>query len=126
MSFSIDKSEVITYPPSALRDFHVYGFEWIDNLHFIRPPKDFVENSGEYVEAARTRFLEAGWHGDGEIGLLWIPPFMFPIGRNIAPEGVVVWHVKQVEDGTSWLLSPIELPPRSSRVVDPVESPPLK
>jgi hypothetical protein len=27
----------------------------------------------------------------------------------IPPEGVVVWHVKQLEDGTSFLLSPIEL-----------------
>jgi len=56
-------------------------------------------------------FLDAGWAGDGRIELMWIPPFMLE-GRQIAAFtlGVTIWHVKQFEDGTSWLLSPIELP----------------
>ena|SRR5260370_28868748 len=109
MSFTIDKTKVITYPPGALREFHVYGYEWIDNLHFVRPLREFLEDPTEYIDVAKARFLEAGWDGDGRIGLLWLPPFVFPKGQQAAPEGVVVWHVKQVEDGISWLLSPIEL-----------------
>lgn len=108
MSFTIDKTKVITYPPSALRGFHVYGYEWIDNLNFVRPLREFIADPDEYVQIAKARFLAAGWHGDGRIGLLWLPPFVFP--KEVSPEGIVVWHVKQVEDGTSWLLSPIPLP----------------
>lgn len=110
MSFTVDKTKVITYPPSALRGFHVYGYEWIDNLHFILAPREFIADPTEYVAAARERFLDAGWHGDGRIGLLWLPPFVFPNGQQVSAVGIVVWHVKQEGDGTSWLLSPIELP----------------
>jgi hypothetical protein len=108
MSFTIDKTKVITYPPSALRDFHVYGYEWIDNLNFVRPLREFIADPGEYVQIAKERFLAAGWDGDGRIGLLWLPPFVFP--REAPTEGIVVWHVKQEEDGVSWLLSPVPLP----------------
>jgi hypothetical protein len=109
MSFTIEKAEVINYPPSALRKFYAYGYEWIDSLHFVRSPEEFLASAGEYVEVARARFLEAGWNGDGRIGLLWLPPFAFPLKDRISPVGVVLWHVKQEEDGVSWLLSPVEL-----------------
>jgi hypothetical protein len=108
MSFTIDKTKVITYAPSALRDFHVYGYGWIDNLHFVRPLREFIADPAEHVQVAKERFLAAGWDGDGRIGLLWLPPFVFP--QEVSPEGIVVWHVKQIEDGTSWLLSPVPLP----------------
>ena len=69
----------------------------------------FPGRTGAHIEAARAVFLEAGWHGDGEIGLLWLPPFVFPL-ESQEWVGLALWHVKQVEDGTSWLLSPVELP----------------
>ncbi len=114
MAYSVAKRSVIDYPASSLREFAVYGYEWIDNLHFVQPPAEFLPSSGEpldaYLAVARERFTEAGWYGDGDIGLLWLPPFVFPLALRIRPEGVVVWHVKQVEDGISFLLSPIKLP----------------
>jgi hypothetical protein len=114
MAHTKHKHEVIDYPPSALREFRAYGYEWIDSLHFIQRPEEFLPLPDEqldlYLAVARERFKEAGWHGDGDIGLLWLPPFVFPLGLRIRPEGIVVWHVKQAEDGVSWLLSPIELP----------------
>jgi len=110
MSYSVPQDELISYPPSALYYFHVYSFEWIDNLHFILPPKKFTSNADRYVAIVKEKFLEAGWEGEGEIGILWLPPFIFPRALRIPPVGVLVWHVKQVEDGVSWLLSPIELP----------------
>ncbi len=114
MAYTIDKRKVIDYPPDRLREFHLYIFEWIDNLHFIESAEVFIssfgEQSAEYLRIVRERFLEAGWHGDGEIGLLWLPPFVFPSKLKISTVGLVVWHVKQEEDGISWLLSPIELP----------------
>jgi hypothetical protein len=109
VSFTIEKTKMISYPPSALGEFYVYGYEWIDCLHFVRAPDEFVANAGAYVEVARARFLEAGWDGDGRIGLLWLPPFVFPLKDRTPSAGVVLWHVKQQEDGVSWLLSPVEL-----------------
>ena len=114
MAYTISKHEVIDYHSGAMRDFHIYGFEWIDNLHFVRAPEEFLplpeSQLDLYLEAARQRFKAAGWHGDGDIGLLWLPPFVFPLNLRIPPTGVIVWHVKQEEDGISWLLSPIKLP----------------
>ena len=110
MAYSIPKRQIINYPPSALDGFHIYTFEWIDNLHFALPPSRFIWRTKQYIEKARQRFIEAGWAGDGQIKLLWLPPFVFPSEKSVAPTGVIVWHVKQKEDGISFLLSPVELP----------------
>jgi hypothetical protein len=111
MAFTISKDAVITYQPNDLRAFHVHGFEWIDNLHFLVAPSEFVgSRASSYIEVAKERFLEAGWEGDGEVRLLWLPPFAFPLGLQVPPAGVVLWHVKQEEDGVSFILSPFELP----------------
>jgi uncharacterized phage-like protein YoqJ len=86
-------------------------YEWVDNLHFIQDPADYVYDVEPYLEIAKAKFLEAGWYGSGEIGLIWLPPFMFKGNRTANfTTGVVVWHVKQKEDGISWLLTPAELP----------------
>lgn len=111
MAYTITSNEVIDYKPDALRSFFVYGFEWIDNLLFLQNPKSFLGSRAmEYETIARERFAACGWQGDGDIQLLWLPSFVFPLILNIQPTGVTVWHVKQVEDGVSFLLSPIELP----------------
>lgn len=51
-------------------------------------------------QQAAAAFIEAGWEGDGEIGAIWIPPFMFTGGETW---GAFLWHVKQSNNGTSWL-----------------------
>ena len=111
MAFTIPAVTVVNYEPEALRSFFVYGFEWIDNLLFLRDPDGFVgADAGKYLEVARERFLEFGWEGDGAIQLLWLPSFVFPLALKISPHGVALWHVKQEEGGISFLLSPIPLP----------------
>ncbi len=111
MSYTIPKQQVVAYPPVALRSFRAYGFEWIDNLHFLSDPADFIVGEVEpYLSIAREMFSEAGWAGDGDIRLLWLPPFVFPLALGVPPEGTVLWHVKQEEDGVSFILSPIMLP----------------
>jgi len=106
-----NKKEIINYPPETLRSFIVYMYEWIDNLNFTIAPEDCLGNANEYISIAKELFLEAGWEGDGQIELMWIPPFM--LKREPTENytyGVTIWHVKQLEDGISWLLSPIEIP----------------
>ena len=110
-AFSIPTTSIVAYEPSALEAFFVYGFEWIDNFHFLRDPESFLGTKAkEYVKIAATRFKQLGWEGDGDINLLWLPPFAFPLELRVPPEGVVLWHVKQEADGVSYLLSPIALP----------------
>lgn len=107
-------SELITYSASDIPAFHLYSWEWIDNLHFMLPPSRLIEDEArrtQLEEAVRQRFLdEAEWQGTGNLSLLWLPPFVFPFSSQVQPEGVIVWHVKQHEDGISCLLSPIALP----------------
>lgn len=111
MDFQRDKSKIINYSPETLPTFRVYAYEWIDNLNFTIPPEECLENAAEYVSIASKIFLDAGWYGDGNIELMWIPPFIFQGERTEEfTVGVTIWHVKQREDGISWLLSPIELP----------------
>jgi len=102
-----NKKAIINYPPSTLKTFEVFSYEWIDNLCFAIDPKECLENADEYIKIANDIFLEDGWDGDGRIELMWIPPFMFEgIRSEDFTVGVVVWHVKQLEDGISWILHP--------------------
>src|SRR3954470_3247169 len=99
MAYTISKKEIIDYPADSLKNFELMVYEWIDNLNFTLNPKDCIENADEYIAIAKQRFLEDGWHGDGEIELMWIPPFMFdPSKLDNNTQGVTVWHVKQLED----------------------------
>lgn len=89
-------------------------YECMDNLNFTLSPKDCVENPDEYISIAKQRFLEDGWEGDGDVKLMWIPPFilmwiprfMLKRQKQWETKGVGVWHVKQLNDGISWLLYP--------------------
>ena len=111
MNLQRDKSKIIKYNPETLRTFEVILYEWIDNLCFTIDPKECLENSEEYICIAKELFLKAGWDGDGEIELIWIPPFMLKSSHTLESFlGIVIWHVKQLEDGISWILTPIELP----------------
>ncbi|MBB5030553.1 hypothetical protein [Prosthecobacter vanneervenii] len=105
--------ELLTYSADAIPSFHIYGYEWIDNLFFLLPPSCLISNAArrEALEnAVRDRFTEADWEGTGNLSLLWLPPFIFPLEMQAPPEGVIVWHVKQHDDGISYLLSPVPLP----------------
>ncbi len=53
----------------------------------------------EKLKVARL-FRQAGWEGDGRIGLIWIPPFVI---KNSDTWGELVWHVKQRNNGSSFI-----------------------
>jgi hypothetical protein len=102
-----NKKVIIKYLPDTLLTYDVMCYEWIDNLCFTLNPIDCLDNSDEYIKIVKDQFLEAGWDGDGDIELMWIPPFMFDGNRtNEFTAGITVWHVKQLEDGISWILHP--------------------
>jgi hypothetical protein len=61
MAYSIKEKEVISYGPEKLKEFRVYGFEWVDNLHFLQSPEKFLGNrASEYISIVKERFLEVG------------------------------------------------------------------
>jgi len=76
MAYSISKADVIKYSPNELRNFNLFTHEYIDNLNFTFPVSDFLPNANEYIAVAEELFREAGWYGDGEVRLMWVPPFM--------------------------------------------------
>jgi hypothetical protein len=112
LAYSISAAQLLAYPPESIRAFHRYSFECVDNLLFVRRPSELLSTAraAAYVAVARETFLAFGWAGDGEIGLLWVPGFTFPIPTDHRFLGAAVWHVKQENDGISFLLSPVALP----------------
>jgi hypothetical protein len=87
----------VPHPDTAKR-LDIQHYQFLDYHDFIRTPKDvFDESSKEeldkFVRALRRELTKAGWEGDGEIGLIWLPPFI-----DVGVEdtwGTCVWHVKQ-------------------------------
>ena len=95
--------------------FQVYEYMHLDDLHFIRPPEEVYADEDltalhKVTEAIKRKFLAAGWEGDGSIGILWLPPFV-EVGTEDT-WGAHIWHVKQDNNGISFLASPypIKLP----------------
>lgn len=109
MAYSIKKQEIIKYLPEHLKTFKVESYEWIDNLNFTLKPSECLSNYEDYIQIAKKMFLDAGWYGDGEIKLMWIPPFALKNQNSDSRFGLTIWHVKQEEDGISWILSPIDI-----------------
>ena len=98
-------------PPSGVEHWHLYAYEYLDDLHFMPAARETLrdwEHADETLKAIGERFREMGWEGDGELQILWLPPF-----AGAGPQdtfGCYAIHVKQVEDGISWIASPYLLP----------------
>ncbi len=89
----------------------VCNYQFLDDLSFIRRPEDVFDAPkaalDKYVDAVKERFKQAGWEGDGEVGILWLPPF---VGVGVEDTwGSYIWHVKQSNNGLSWLAGDSDL-----------------
>lgn len=92
--------------PSLATNYYVYSYHHVDYLIPILNPLNLIEEIDrlKIILANVTRILlQSGWEGDGEIGLIWIPPFLI---HGYDTGGFYVWHVKQDNNGTSWIASP--------------------
>ncbi len=102
------------------KKLYVYIYEWIDFYPFN---ESAINKNIEATKILKNAFLDAGWDGDGILSDIWIPPFAIgsildePIdfGYNLIPhwtEGFILWHIKQKEDGLSFIgsLKELELP----------------
>lgn len=82
--------------------FNVKVYHYIDNLEHLIDPKTVYPNCDEEIEEVKSAFKEYGWEGDGDIKLIWIPPFACGT-TNWITEGIYVWHVKQSNNGDSYI-----------------------
>jgi len=105
----------------AIKDDHyVIDFQFIDDFRCIRPLSEAVRDPHlDEPDSAESRkkeqqlrselgalFLEAGWEGDGEINCIFMPPCF--LGREDG-WSIPVYHVKQSNNGTSWLAIPNDM-----------------
>ncbi len=102
---------------NEIKNLFVYSYQFVDDFSSIIDPLVFESEEFDsrhiktYMALLTALFIEKGWEGDGDIGLIWIPPFI--IGDDsFNGFGFHVWHVKQSNNGTSFLASPIRLKER--------------
>jgi hypothetical protein len=92
------------------RELYVYQYQFLDDLSFIQTPSKVPVFTNmappdleRLISSVRDQFSTAGWEGDGEIGVIWLPPF---VDAGIEDSwGTYVWHVKQSNNGLSWIAS---------------------
>lgn len=109
-----------------MNGFHVYSFEHDDDLRGwvpidkFRTPnwsKEGAEEplAPEYIASLRAALTSCGWEGDGQLGGMMVPPFF-------SSEGYGTWfpifHVKQSNNGTSWIASEVPLGTESLNAAD--------
>jgi hypothetical protein len=96
----------------TIKAYHVYTYTFLDDLSFVESPyRRFRYEERKRVDDAMhlisSRFKECGWEGDGAIGIIWLPPFV-----DVGTEdtwGTYVWHVKQQNNGISFLACEVPL-----------------
>jgi len=89
---------------SIPNDLIVLQYEHIDFYEFLKLPRDVYSNDANLdlaIEKVKKIFKRNGWEGDGEITILWLPPFLDQADDE--NYGTLVWHVKQNNNGTSFL-----------------------
>lgn len=97
--------------PQQLQSYYVYTYEHIDILSFLPIAKDLLGNYSGYnglIYEVEQLFRRNGWEGDGMIRLMWFPPFL-KIGIEDT-WGTLAWFVKQDNNGTSFIASPVSIP----------------
>lgn len=122
----------LSYKPDEVDKFYHYYYEWIDYLDAVMDPKNIIKEYLNFEDPLKSKFISVGWDEKNVIGVIWIPPFAVgsivlggedsflekysskvfddcKLSPNAWTRGIILFHVKNVEDGTSIILSPIEL-----------------
>lgn len=98
-------------------EFYVVDFHFIDDYRCILPlTESYSDDPSEITpydlktkkQQLSKLFTDAGWEGDGEINCIPIPPFIAELGGTHC---TMIYHVKQSNNGTSWLAIPKNLNP---------------
>ena len=122
-AYGFDELAFVLGTPEDIQNLFVYQYHFLDYLEYaVDAQRVFANHSrkDDYLRAVKERFQRAGWEGDGVIQFIWLPPF---IGVGVEDtHGALLWHVKQLNNGTSWLASYEQLPfGRLLEQNDPIE-----
>lgn len=91
--------------------FYIYQFQYIDDHQFIKDQNEVSEeiiNELPPLDKVKEALPKIGWEGDGKFGIIWIPPFLMPVYDT----GIYLWHVKQSNNGTSFIASKKDIEPQ--------------
>ena len=95
--------------PDDVANWHIYVFEYLDDLNWMPPAHEILKGwllADDLLTAVAARCREKGWDGDGIFQAMWLPPFL---DVGLPDLGCYVLVVKQDDDGTAWIASPIPL-----------------
>ena len=97
---------------TSIITYHIYTYTFLDDLTCIINPYEYFKYQEKYkiddsILLIGEKFKSYGWEGDGSIGIIWLPPFV-DIGMEDT-YGTYIWHVKQSNNGISFLASNIPL-----------------
>jgi hypothetical protein len=87
----------------------VITYQHVDDPECFLNPKEILPLSSESIallEKVKETFRKSGWEGDGELKLVWLPPFFYIPTPGTDPGqvyGTYIWHVKQHNNGTSFI-----------------------
>ena len=113
MDFSKDKLAEYWnhYGLDTFDDWHVYSYHHLDawrSLTLVRALGDVTRTEYERIRSRiASHFILHGWEGDGEIDVIWLPAFCI---EPEFTEGALVFHVKQANNGTSYIASKYPIP----------------
>ena len=99
----------MNYEDLFTEEITVISYQHIDDSECFLKPRETLSFSSESIallEKVKGVFKKSGWEGDGDIGLIWIPPFFYiPASDNYSETsyGTYIWHVKQHNNGTSFI-----------------------
>ena len=97
--------------PKCIDDYATYAYEHIDILELMPLAESVLEgvdNADAVLQAVQRKFRSVGWEGDGDIQVMWLPPF---VGAGFEDTwGIAIWFVKQSNNGTAFMASPVKLP----------------
>ena len=97
--------------PEGVSAWHFYAYEYLDDLSFMPRAREVLADwphAGAVIELVQAKFRSLGWEGDGEMQVMWLPPFAGAGPKDTY--GCYALHVKQLNDGISWIACPYTLP----------------
>ena len=97
--------------PEGVAYWDFYAYEYLDDLAFMPNARAVLAEwpqAEAVIAAVEAKFRSLGWEGDGEMQVMWLPPFAGAGPKNTF--GCYALHVKQDNDGISWIACPYTLP----------------
>jgi hypothetical protein len=83
-------------------DDDMQGWTRVSSFRYVDYNGETQGLTPEFIENVTVSLKACGWEGDGALEAMSVPPFF---GENGFRDWFAVFHVKQVNNGTSWIAS---------------------